>query len=129
MSATSWTRRYVLRGIGAATVAAALPCSTIALTAPDGKKGGKISTKDGNLFYWTAGEGRGVPILLIHGGPGGSHLHLTPLAGLGKDRPVVFYDQLDCGESDHPNDHTKWTIDRFVSEIDLVREALGLSEV
>jgi proline iminopeptidase len=54
---------------------------------------------------------------------------MTPLAALGKDRPVVFWDQLDCGESDHPHNPANWTIERYVSEIDALRSGLGLTEL
>src|SRR5215467_8058134 len=54
---------------------------------------------------------------------------MMPLAALGKDRPVVFWDQLDCGESDHPHKPDNWTVERYVSEIDSVRDALGLTEL
>ncbi|MCG8692645.1 MAG: hypothetical protein MI806_15690, partial [Minwuiales bacterium] len=36
----------------------------------------------------------GTPLLTLHGGPGASHDYLEPLAALGDDRPVVFFDQL-----------------------------------
>jgi len=83
----------------------------------------------GNVTYWVVGEGRGVPIVMVHGGPGGSHYYMLPLAALGKDRPVVFWDQLDCGESDHPHNPSNWTLERYVSEIDSLREALGITEL
>jgi alpha/beta hydrolase fold len=41
-------------------------------------------------------------------------------------RPVVFYDQLGCGKSHHPDDLALWIMDAFVDEIDTVRDALGL---
>ena len=40
--------------------------------------------------------------------------------------PVVFYDQLGCGKSDHPDDLALWIMDTFVEEIGAVRDALGL---
>jgi len=57
---------------------------------------------------------------MVHGGPGATHDYMMPLAALGKDRPVVFWDQLDCGESDHPQKPDNWTVERYVSEIDSV---------
>ena len=42
------------------------------------------------------------PLILLHGGPGGTHDYLTPLAELASDGfPVVFYDQLGNGNSTH----------------------------
>ena len=41
------------------------------------------------------------------------HDYLEPLAALGEDRPVIFYDQLGCGKSDKPDAKLLWTIERF----------------
>lgn len=41
------------------------------------------------------------PVLMLHGGPGIPHDRLEPLKTLVETgRPVVFYDQLGCGNSD-----------------------------
>jgi proline iminopeptidase len=45
---------------------------------------------------------------------------------LGNERPVVFYDQLGWGRSGRSEDMSLWNIDRFVEELDLVREQLAL---
>lgn len=74
----------------------------------------------------TVGDGPGLPLLLLHGGPGAGHDYLEPLEALGADRPVVFYDQLGCGKSDKPNIPALWTIERFADEVQEVRDALGL---
>jgi proline-specific peptidase len=42
---------------------------------------------------------------------------------------VIFYDQLGCGRSDQPEDPGLWRIERFVEEIQAVRDGLGLSSV
>ena len=45
------------------------------------------------------------PLLVLHGGPGGPSDYLEPLEELADTgRPIVFYDQLGCGNSDQPND-------------------------
>ena len=49
--------------------------------------------------------GRRLPLLVLHGGPGLPHDYLEDLGVLAETgRPVVFYDQLGCGKSDHPDD-------------------------
>ncbi len=78
------------------------------------------------LWSHTVGAGLGLPLLLLHGGPGAGHDYLEPLEGLGADRPVIFYDQLGCGKSDKPDRRALWTIERFADEVDEVRAALGL---
>ena len=70
------------------------------------------------------------PLLVLHGGPGGSHNGLQPLEALAQSgRPVVFYDQLGGGNSDRPDDPTLWNIDLFVEEVGAVRRELGLQRV
>ena len=69
----------------------------------------------------------GLPILMLHGGPGVPHDYLENMSKLAATgRPVIFYDQLGCGKSDRPDDPSLWTIDLFKEEIDAVRAALGL---
>jgi proline-specific peptidase len=75
----------------------------------------------------TPGE---FPLLVLHGGPGGSHNGLEPLEALAQSGgPVVFYDQLGGGNSDRPDDPTLWNIDLFVEEVGAVRRELGLQRV
>jgi proline-specific peptidase len=90
---------------------------------------GSVQTTGGQIWYRVVGEGNGVPLLVIHGGPGMPSDYLFSLGGLASDRPVVFYDQLGCGRSATASDSQLWTIEYFVSELDVVRKALHLDEV
>jgi proline-specific peptidase len=70
------------------------------------------------------------PLLVLHGGPGVPHDYLGDLARLADGgRAVVFYDQLGCGKSDHPDDPALWVMRTFVDEVAAVRDALGLERV
>ncbi len=75
------------------------------------------------------GTGKGTPLLVLHGGPGVPSYYLNPLAALGDDRPVVFYDQLGCGRSDQPADTSLYTVQGYVERLGQVRKALGLDKV
>ena len=90
---------------------------------------GHIDVPGGQVWYKVVGSGESVPLLTLHGGPGGGHDYLEPLNALASERPVVFFDQLGCGKSDTPDDVSLWRIDRFVDEITAVREALGLDRI
>jgi proline-specific peptidase len=71
-----------------------------------------------------------LPVLVLHGGPGFPHDYLHDVAGLAEGgRPVVFYDQLGCGRSDHPDDPALWVIDTFVDELANLRDQLGLGRI
>jgi len=108
----------------------ALACSNPRDLSKELKQGsGFIQVPGGRVWYNVVGTGDRTPLLVLHGGPGGSSYYLKPLAALGDDRPVIFYDQLGGGHSDKPMDSTLWTMDRFVQEVTAVREALGLERV
>jgi pimeloyl-ACP methyl ester carboxylesterase len=70
-----------------------------------------------------------LPLLCLHGGPGSSSAYHERLEPLAADRQVIRYDQLGCGDSDRPDDDSLWTLDLFVSEVQAVRDALGLDRV
>lgn len=99
------------------------------IKAEDHSTEGYIDVPGGKVWYRKVGTGNGTPLLVIHGGPGVPSYYLKPLAGLGNDRPVIFYDQLDAGHSGHGTDTTLWTIKRFMKELDAVRDTLGLKQV
>jgi proline iminopeptidase len=91
---------------------------------------GFISIPGGKVWYKIAGKNnKNIPILVLHGGPGASHTYLEPLEELAQERPVVFYDQLGCGNSPGADDTSLWTIERFVEELHQVRNALKLDKV
>ncbi len=87
---------------------------------------GYIDVPGGRVWYRSVGDGSGVPLLCLHGGPGFPHDYLEELEGLTDRRRVIFYDQLGCGRSDRPHDKSLWEVDRFVEEVAIVRESLGL---
>ncbi|TAJ45705.1 proline iminopeptidase-family hydrolase [Methanofollis fontis] len=91
---------------------------------------GYVPVPGGRVRYTVFGSGaKATPLLVIHGGPGGSWDYLEPLAALADERPVIFYDQLGCGGSDRPDDPSLWTLERSVRELAAVREGLGLSRL
>jgi proline iminopeptidase len=85
---------------------------------------GRIAVPGGSVFWRRFGNGSGVPLLVIHGGPGLTSGYLEPFTALSDTRSVFMWDQLDCGRSDCPKNRDLWTLERFVDELDLVRAAL-----
>lgn len=93
---------------------------------------GYIDFKGYKTYYEVHGDlSLGItPLLVLHGGPGYPHYHLQPLEALAEQGiPVIFYDQLGCGESDRPDDVSLWTITLFVEELAAIRTALGLTKI
>jgi proline iminopeptidase len=90
---------------------------------------GRIEVPGGRVWYRVEGTGPGTPLLLLHGGPGADSRGFEPLARLGNDRPIIFYDQLGGGRSDRPKDNSLWRIERFIEELRAVRSALSLDRV
>lgn len=71
-------------------------------------------------------DGPRLPVVMIHGGPGGTHSGFLNALALADERAVILYDQLDSGRSEHPNDPKNWTVKRFTDEVDAVRRAVGV---
>jgi proline iminopeptidase len=90
---------------------------------------GYAEVPGGRVWWRRFGSGGKTPLLALHGGPGAGHNYLLPLAALADERPVIFYDQLGCGEADSPEDPAIYTIQRSVDEVDAVRRALGLEKI
>ena len=89
-----------------------------------------VSTPGGEFRVWTkrVGNNPDLKVLLLHGGPGASdELYECfdlwfPRAGI----EYYYYDQLGSFRSDQPDDPSLWTLERFVDEVEQVRQALGL---
>jgi len=89
-----------------------------------------IDTPAGRFRVWVKRTGNNprLKVLLLHGGPGSTHEYLEacdsflPAAGI----EYYYYDQLGSGRSDQPDDPSLWDADRFVDEVEQVRQALNL---
>lgn len=68
-----------------------------------------------------------VPILLLHGGPGSTHNYFEVLDPLAKQRPVISYDQLGCGNSYVDHHPELWTLSTWMEELDNVIKSLHLT--
>lgn len=90
---------------------------------------GFIQTTHGKTYYHIFGkEKKGIPLILVHGGPGATHYYLEPLKALADERPVIFYDQLGCGKSREIADSNFMTIEYFVDELATLISILQLKE-
>lgn len=91
-----------------------------------------IETPKGTFNVWIkrVGNNPRLKVLLLHGGPAFPSEYFAafdsflPAQGI----EYYYYDQLGAGRSDHPDDDDLWMMERFVSEVDQVREAIGGDE-
>jgi proline-specific peptidase len=94
---------------------------------------GFVSFRGYKTWYRIVGnreESGRLPLLCLHGGPGGSWDYLEPLDAIAATgRRIIFYDQLGCGNSDEPHNPTMYTVDLYIEEIDTIRQAFGLERV
>lgn len=90
---------------------------------------GFVNVPGGPVYYRIEGSGAGIPLLAVHGGPGGTSCGFLQYAPLTRDRPVVMFDQLGGGRSGRPRDLSLYRVERFVEELDTVRRQLKLREI
>ena len=91
-----------------------------------------ISTPKGTFKVWTkrVGHNPRIKVLLLHGGPGATHEYFEAFDSYfpGEGIEYYYYDQLGSAYSDQPKDGSLWELDRFVDEVEQVRQALKLDK-
>jgi L-proline amide hydrolase len=91
-----------------------------------------LGGEDARTWYRVTGDlavESQAPLVVLHGGPGGTHDYLLSLVDLADGRPVVHYDQLGSGRSTHYPDRGAefWTPELFVRELHNLVDALGIA--
>ncbi|MDX2002491.1 MAG: proline iminopeptidase-family hydrolase [Chitinophagales bacterium] len=88
-----------------------------------------VQLKEG-YKVWTKrfGNNPNLKVLLLHGGPAITHEYLEAFESFFPQANIEFYeyDQLGSYYSDQPEDMKLWTMERFVEEVEQVRQALHL---
>ena len=95
-----------------------------------------LDGEEAETWYRVTGELRSgdpdapPPLVVLHGGPGGTHDYLLSLADLADRRAVIHYDQVGNGRSTHYPDRGAefWTVELFVRELHNLVDALGIRE-
>ncbi len=122
-----YLRRTLRAGLFLVGTCVLVSCASSAPLPDDGF----VNVPGGRVAIRVIGQGDGIPLLIIHGGPGGSSCtYPATLAGVAKARPVVMYDQLGSGHSDRMADLKRDAVlSRFVSEVAAIRAELALHKV
>ncbi|MCF8381217.1 MAG: proline iminopeptidase-family hydrolase [Bacteroidales bacterium] len=84
--------------------------------------------RDGKIWYKIMGEGDKTPLLLLHGGPGGTSRSMYNFEALSDDRPIIIFDQLGSGRSDHHKDTSLMTLHSFVEQLEEFKNIIGLKD-
>lgn len=88
-----------------------------------------IKTPVGDFKVWTKrfGNNPRIKILLLHGGPAMTHEYMECFESFFPKEGFEFYeyDQLGSYYSDQPKDSSLWITERFVEEVEQVRQAIG----
>ncbi len=124
------TRRALLWGAAGLAAVAGVPAQARGLARfPTPAREAMVPVPGGRVYVRVNGDLRGAraPVVLIHGGPGGTHQSLLEALALADERAVILYDQLDSGRSDRPDDPANWRVARFVDELEAIRGALGVA--
>ncbi|MBB4802340.1 proline iminopeptidase [Flavobacterium nitrogenifigens] len=92
----------------------------------------QINTPKGKFNVWTKriGNNPKIKLLLLNGGPGATHEYFECMESFLPSEGIefIYYDQLGTGNSDNPNDPAFWDLDRYVEEVEQVRQALKLDK-
>lgn len=90
-------------------------------------KKGFIAVPDGKIYYEQ--EGQGLPLVLINGGPGGTHHFFHPYFSQLKDHAqIIYYDQRGTGKSSAGDTGKTYTIKQAVEDLESLRKALKLEK-
>jgi proline iminopeptidase len=112
----------------AALLAALLSSQALART-PDEPR--FVTATDGaRIAYYAPQDVRGVPLLVLSGGPGTDSRYMRvggALDRLAEDRPLIFFDQRGTSRSSAANGTE--TIDKYVEDLEAIRRAVGAERV
>ena len=81
-----------------------------------------------NIWYHIIGDGKSTPILMLHGGPGGTSYSLYALSDLADEYTLILLDQPGTGRSENLQDTSLMKMDLFLEHLHNFVEYIGLKE-
>ncbi|MFA6535105.1 MAG: alpha/beta fold hydrolase [Candidatus Babeliales bacterium] len=92
-----------------------------------GLKKGFADILNGKLYYEE--EGQGIPLVLINGGPGGTHHCFHPYFSQLKDvARVIYYDQRGTGKSSSDDTGATYTVKQAIEDLESLRQSLKIDK-
>ncbi len=116
--------------ISAVLCGLALATPRVALAIPSLRDGEGFVLSNG-VKIWYRVEGatrRGIPILIIHGGPGETARPFERTIGplLALSRPVIYTDYRGAGRSERPSEPAKYSFNQLADDLEAIRSTLGV---
>ena len=102
--------------------------SVYAQKLPDSYTDGKYLTVNGAKLYVVL-VGKGDPLIIIPGGPGGAHLAYRSFDSLAKDNEIIYFDAFGRGKSDTAKDVKEYSLARDIEDIEGLRIALHIDKL
>ncbi|HDR4423195.1 TPA: alpha/beta fold hydrolase [Bacillus cereus] len=90
--------------------------------------------KINGILHWCKVAGathNTVPLIIVHGGPGGNHYVFERTLGLRLEETmtVVYYEQRGCGRSEAPQDDGEYSINTLVEDLEELRKQLKVEKI
>jgi proline iminopeptidase len=84
----------------------------------------------GDVAIYIKSIGSGPPMVVLHGGPGGSHDAFLPyLVPLAARHRLIFIDERGSGRSSRPEAEESYTLETMTQDIETVRNTLRLGQI
>jgi proline iminopeptidase len=99
-----------------------------AQTFPDSQKDGKYFLVNGAKL-WVVEVGKGDPLFIIPGGPGGAHIGYRVFDAISSTNRIVYFDAFGRGKSDTAKDAKEYSLDRDIEDLEGLRLALHYDKI
>ena len=96
---------------------------------PDSWTEGQYYTVNGAKL-WVVTVGKGEPLIIIPGGPGGNHIAYRSFDSLAKSNiQLIYFDAFGRGKSDTAKNVKEYTLERDIEDIEGLRQAMHLNKL
>ena len=107
-------------------------CVAIQIQADEVEKGKLFQGSSASIYYETQGSSTGIPLFVLHGGPGFEHRYFhysNAFETISKQRKVVYYDQRGCGQSPRLKEADSFRLINQIADLDELRAHLGYEKI
>jgi proline iminopeptidase len=95
---------------------------------PDSQKDGKYILVNG-VKLWVVLVGKGDPLFIIPGGPGGAHISYRDFDPMAAHNMIVYFDAFGRGKSDTAKNVKEYSLERDIEDIEGLRVGLHLDQI